>query len=768
MSYTEPINKNELPPLKTQLKQRTLELNTLLDVSRSVASAMTQEELLALILKQLKPVVPYHCAAILTLAGSDLVVLVQLGDNSVENILNSRLPLAEALANNNQIGCGRPIIISDIYSDTQSAKKFRREIGDLQKTIFSQTHSWMGVPLIAKNRLVGVVSLAHNYADFYSQTKANLAMGFANQIAAVIENTRLYSKTRQHADELETVFVVQQAITSRLDSNAVLQLIADEARRLTNTELSLVYLLDDNKLRISVLSGKHNADTFVGYYMPIDGSAAGLALQIGQPLVINNVQNDSRACSDLAQRLKVQSYLAVPLISATRSIGVIAVADKREGSLGDNEKRILTMLASGATIGLENATLYQREQDRRHEAEQRRKIAESLRDILAVLNSNRSLDGILDYIAAQTSRLLGADANAIYQLDPSERKLVIHAARGLPENYAPQTDIPLGNGILGQAVLNCRPINVSDLTEALSKYVPVINKQHRSALQTLSSYFQAALAVPLIIKEKVYGGLVLYYQETHTFSTEEIDLAMTFADQVALAIENADLRTQIKEAAVTAERNRLARDLHDSVSQALFSANLVAEVLPQVWENNPEEAKNGLKELHWLTGGAMAEMRTLLLELRPSALNNADLGDLLSQLTQAGTARNRLPFTLNIDPAPPLLPDVKVALYRIAQEALNNVVKHANATLVIVELQVSPPVAANSEQDWRGQMIVRIIDDGCGFNPDHRSSTRLGLGIMRERAEAIGAQLCINSSPGNGTELSVTWDNKGESLNGQN
>jgi two-component system nitrate/nitrite sensor histidine kinase NarX len=157
--------------------------------------------------------------------------------------------------------------------------------------------------------------------------------------------------------------------------------------------------------------------------------------------------------------------------------------------------------------------------------------------------------------------------------------------------------------------------------------------------------------------------------------------------------------------------------------------------------------------LRRLTRGAMAEMRTLLVELRPSALLDADLGELLRQLGQATAGRAELvvDFEITSVPAPP--PDVKVALYRITQEALNNVVKHAQAKHVTLRLQT---IAAGLE--------VCVRDDGRGFNLADIPQGHFGLGNMRERAEAIGATLEIKSHPERGTRLIVTWKNSEESI----
>ncbi len=198
--------------------------------------------------------------------------------------------------------------------------------------------------------------------------------------------------------------------------------------------------------------------------------------------------------------------------------------------------------------------------------------------------------------------------------------------------------------------------------------------------------------------------------------------------------------------AVASERTRLARDLHDAVTQTLFSASLIAEVLPDLWDMNQAEARKRLEELRQLTRGALAEMRTLLVELRPNALIDVPLPVLLKQLCESFIGRARLPVQLNVEGNRALPPDVQMAFYRITQEALNNIVKHAQATQVIVTLRLDSNVR------------LSIADNGVGFDPASVPADHLGTKIMRERAEAIGAAYSLYSEPGEGAQISVTWE----------
>lgn len=267
--------------------------------------------------------------------------------------------------------------------------------------------------------------------------------------------------------------------------------------------------------------------------------------------------------------------------------------------------------------------------------------------------------------------------------------------------------------------------------------------------QVLLQDTRAWMGIPLVVRQELIGGLSLSHEQPGRYTRHHAELAVAFAHHAAVAIENARLYQQAKQVAIHEERNRLAQNLHDSVTQSLFSANLIAEVLPQLWQTSPEEARHGLAELQRLTHGALMEMRSLLLELRPATLLQTHLDDLLRQLGHALVSQTLVNITLDLTPTPALNlpPEVHVTFYRVAQEALNNIVKHAQAKNITVNLH---PVAPDG-------LTLDIWDDGHGFENDQTLSGKFGLEIMRERAKQIQARLTISSQPGSGTRVVLTW-----------
>ncbi len=213
-----------------------------------------------------------------------------------------------------------------------------------------------------------------------------------------------------------------------------------------------------------------------------------------------------------------------------------------------------------------------------------------------------------------------------------------------------------------------------------------------------------------------------------------------------LAEVQSQLIKNAQETAVLAERSRLARDLHDVVTQILFSINLIAISLPRLWERDPDMASRSTAELQRLTRGALAEMRTLLRELRPQTITTTDLSTLLTQLCHGLSARHDIPVQVDVYKNCKVPEEVHVALYRIAQEAINNIAKHAEASQVWLELK-------NEET----AVCLMIRDNGQGFAINEIAAHTMGLEIMEERAQDINAALTIDSTPGQGTIITTNW-----------
>jgi len=272
--------------------------------------------------------------------------------------------------------------------------------------------------------------------------------------------------------------------------------------------------------------------------------------------------------------------------------------------------------------------------------------------------------------------------------------------------------------------------------------------------------FQAYLGVPIHVKGEPGGVLSVFDKTAEAFTPEDMALLTTIADQLGTAVESDLLRGQAEEARVVQERQRLARDLHDAVSQSLYSLTLFAEAAQEVFKGGrSDQTRQYLEQIKRTAHQALKEMRLLIYELRPAALETGGLLVALQRRLEAVERRAGMDARLTTEQCvaelPPPLEDL---LYRLAQEALNNVLKHAEASQVTVDLGVDD-----------GWVELVVGDNGRGFDPQALPDLGgRGLTNMRQRVEQAGGTLAITSTPGQGTQIkarvAATWssDSEGE------
>lgn len=366
-----------------------------------------------------------------------------------------------------------------------------------------------------------------------------------------------------------------------------------------------------------------------------------------------------------------------------------------------------------------------------------------LQEITAALANAVTTKQVADIVVEKAIRALRGHIAAVTLLSADGQFLETITSDGLSQ---PTSDsdarIPLTAEIpVADAVRSRQPVWIETPEEFAARYPDI----YRSTQGVTNS--QAAACLPLIVQGRVMGGFGISFLQARKMDDGNRAFMIALAQQCAQALDRVRLYEEAKNLAAVNERQRLARDLHDAVSQTLFSANIIAESLPRLWSQNPEKTLQLLEQIHLLNRGAMAEMRTLLVELRPEALLNTRLETLLSQLVDAAKVRKPMEITQKIELQNhrPFPPEVHVAFYRIAQEALTNIIKHANATEAIIEFK-----------QRRQRVECVICDNGSGFNVN-QVSKGIGMISMRERAESINARLRIISHKGKGTRVSLIW-----------
>jgi signal transduction histidine kinase len=255
---------------------------------------------------------------------------------------------------------------------------------------------------------------------------------------------------------------------------------------------------------------------------------------------------------------------------------------------------------------------------------------------------------------------------------------------------------------------------------------------------------RSVFSVPLVVANEAFAVFSVFNAAPRALTETERRSLLALAERAGMAIETAQLYEAAREKAALEERQKLARELHDSVSQALYAIGLTATAASRLFASDPARVPFLMDDVVRLAETGLTEMRSLIFELRPESIESEGLVGALEKQAAAVRARHGLLIRTAFGSEPQLPLNTKQALYRIAQEALHNTAKHAQAKLVDLELRTN-----------EGELLLRIADDGHGFQTDGKFPGHLGLKSMRERAVAMGATLDVRSSPQAGTEVRV-------------
>ncbi len=369
-------------------------------------------------------------------------------------------------------------------------------------------------------------------------------------------------------------------------------------------------------------------------------------------------------------------------------------------------------------------------------ADRTRELA-ALHDVMAAASESLDLEAVLERSLDRVLKVMGGDVGVIYLLDEAQGTLRLAASQGVsPAIVAKMDALMVENGLAGWTIEQGEP-----------PVVPTITDAERPLLAVPAESTQAHVTVPLRARGRVLGMLSVVGETGWQFSQAEMSLLEAIADQVGLAVESTRLYKQAEQLAVVRERERLARELHDSVTQSLYSLTLLAEAGRQLAQHGDlERVEEYLERLGEIGQQALKEMRLLVYQLRPLVLKREGLVGALQQRLDAVEKRAGVDARLLTEGEVELPAQVEEELYRIAQEALNNALKHAAATCVTVCIR--------AEGD---QVELEVRDDGRGFDPvTVGNEGGMGLVSMRERTEKLGGTLVILSTPGEGTRVRVT------------
>lgn len=717
--------------LEERVRERTRELAGLLDVSRAVASSLEFDAVVELILEQTRQVLDYTGVRLWLVEGDEIVLLAERGPQERPGAVGSRSPLASRFVVHEACRRRRALVVPSAAEDTPLARGLRAGMEAVGDRSLEYVQSFVIAPLVARDRVVGALTFGHAEPNRYTERHAELAMAFANQAAVAFENARLHDQAAQRLRDLEVLYQADERLHHSLNAEDVFAALVDVAHAIMGADKTalLVWDADGERLRTAAHRGWRTKVVEQVSFALGEGNVGRVAAT-GEPLVVEDLASHPNAHRVILEEEDVRSCIHVPVRLEGRVLGVFNVNYTTPRSFSAGDQRLVTALAQRAALAIGNAGLHE-------QSERRSREVEALHRADEVLHRSLRLSDVLQAFVDVAADILAADKTSILVWDERRERLVIGAMHGFGPEMA-RLSLEPGQGIAGVVASTRQPVVVEDAPADPRVVRTVVDREGVRSL----------MAIPILLGDEVFGVFGVNYCQSHRFTSEEQRTLLGLAQRTALAIENAHLYEQAQQAAALEERQRLARDLHDAVTQTLFSASLIAEALPKIWQRDPAAGAERTEELRQLTRGALAEMRMLLLELRPSALAEANLDQLLHQLGDAVAGRTRVPVAVSAEVHGKLPAEVQVAFFRVAQEALNNAAKHADASRVEVRVHSSGDCAD-----------LTIRDDGRGFDPSSVPGGHFGLGMMRERAEAIDARVEVTSAPGQGTTVALSWTN---------
>jgi len=385
------------------------------------------------------------------------------------------------------------------------------------------------------------------------------------------------------------------------------------------------------------------------------------------------------------------------------------------------------------------ASLEQAVEERTHELS-------TVLEVSKKVASTLELEPLLEVILDQIKSVIPYSGVAIFTLQDGQLEAAAYQIPNQPQQVHP-IHLTLSNAGAYKEVIQGRNVMIIDDINGDSPLARALYETAELPIHLSFSHARSWIGIPLVVKDRVIGLLSLTHNEPGYYTQQHARLALTIANQVAVAIENARLYEQAHNLAALEERQRIARELHDSVTQLLYGIRLYSTAASHsIRENNLMQVEQDLLEIKDNALQALQEMRLLIFELHPPMLKEAGLVAALQTSLDSVEARTGLQTDLKVEGGINRLPtSIEVELFRIAMEALNNLVKYARAKRVTVDLRST-----------NGRVFMDICDNGVGFDLSAaKLSNGLGLRNMEERARRMGANLEITSAPGVGTQVKV-------------
>ncbi len=533
---------------------------TLRETTSIVSSTLELNQVLNLIVEQLQKVVAYDSSAIFLLRDERMEVVAGRGFPKMDEVMQLSVPLSMDTLLRQVVTTGKPLIIPDATQDP----RFRGLAGT------EYVRSWLGVPLISKNKVIGCMTIDNRQPDVYTDTDARLAQTFAIQAAIAIENAQLFAAEQVQRQRAEILRDVAQVVSSTLDLNSVLRLVLEQLKRILTYDTASIILFSKADPAMLALAGYEDEEAIIREAaIRLGDSRIFKEMTVTkQAVVIPDVREDDRWIW-VPGAEHVRAWIGVPLLVRDEMIGALMIDSVHPGFYTAEDAELVQFLANQAAIAIENARLFEAEARRRQEAETLRQAAQAMS---ATLDLQEVFKLILDQL-----RLVVPYDSASIQLLKGDR-LEIIGGLGFPNlDELLGLSFPLDGNNPNREVVNRRAPFIVD--DAPTIYEGFLQEPHARAR------IRSWLGIPLLFGDKLIGMIALDRQEPHFYTEEHARLAMAFAAQAAIAIENARLYEELQ---------ANMRELQTILDHAPLSISLFDPEMKYLLTNKYAEQTEGL------------------------------------------------------------------------------------------------------------------------------------------------------------------------------
>lgn len=705
---------------KAETSQRDLaeRLRRLREIDLAILSAESLEGILEISIDHLQRLIPAISIAITVF---DLVnrrsIILSSTHKAYPAGRSMQITMVDAL---NRLQTGKMVYIEDMQAIRHLSEGVA-EIADLGG------RSMMAVPLRSRAELIGGLMVTLGEVRAFSDTEISVARELADSVAVAVQNRQLLEAERVARERESTLRQVAAALNLGMDLKELLDHILERLGQVIPNQSAAVVLLEDDKPVLAATRGVFSSSEQLEGLINSRPLAIWIVLESGQPHTINDTY--ALPTWEIVSGMEyIRAWMGVPLMVKGVCIGILTIDRDEPDAFTERDKELAVAFADQVAIGIDNARLFARQQA--HAGELERNVREATRDLQVLYGiataavGNTDIEKLLRRALDLSADAFGCVAAAAHLLENQGDNLRLAAGleNGDPAFGKMLDDLDIHSSILLNPLKTGRPVPIS------GDGLPEAWRDHRGLALT---------AVPMRARGRNLGVLSLLWDSPEAGSGIAADLLTTIADQIGAAVENIRLYQLTRQSAIIEERERLAREVHDQVTQSLYSAGLFAEAALRAAESaNPNKVIQHIQSSLRMTNQALRELRLLLFEFRTDQLARKGLVDALRDRLKTVENRAGISGEVHADNIGGLPLAIEDAFYRIALEALNNALRHARADQVDIVLMI--------EDD---SLIMTLVDNGIGFDREKAAASGgMGLEGMYKRIAKVGGNLAISSN----------------------